>query len=92
MSAEPTGAGTLDLTGPQNYATLTATAGVTKVNGSLTGGTATVNANATANLTASQTLAALNIGTVMLAEPGLAESRASLFTGLGLLLGLRRRS
>jgi len=57
-----TGAGTLNLTGSQNYAVLTTSAGTTNVNGSFTGGTTTVNAHATTNFNASQTLAALNIG------------------------------
>ena len=56
-----TGLGTLNLDGAQNYLALTTSAGITNVNGSFTGGTATVNANATTNFYASQTLAALNI-------------------------------
>jgi len=63
------GAGTLNLNGAQGYATLNtiAGAGTTNVNGAFTGGTATVNANATTNFTVSQTLAALNIGTTAFA-------------------------
>ena len=57
-----TGTGTLSLSGAQGYRTLTASAGTTNLNGSFTGGTATVNANATTNIGASQTLSALNIG------------------------------
>jgi len=56
------GAGILNLNGAQGYQTLNAEAGVTNVNGSFTTGTATVNANATVNFGASQTLAALRIG------------------------------
>ena len=56
-----TGPGMLTLTGAQNYTTLTASAGVTNVNGAFTGGTAAVYANATVNFYASQTLAALTI-------------------------------
>ncbi len=57
-----TGTGTLSLSGAQGYRTLTASAGTTNLSGSFTGGTATVNANATMNVSASQTLAAFNIG------------------------------
>ncbi len=56
------GSGTLNLDGLQGYNTLTTSDGVTNVNTSFTGGTATVNANATTNFSTSQTLAALNIG------------------------------
>ena len=56
------GSGTLTLTGTQNYATLTATAGVTNLQMPLGSGTSTIHANATVNTTTSQTLAALNIG------------------------------
>ena len=56
------GAGVLTLSGVQDYATLNANAGTTYVNGSFTGGTATVQANATTHFNASQTLAALVIG------------------------------
>ena len=57
-----TGAGTLTLAGPQDYLELDANAGTTNVNGSFTGGTATVRANAATHFGASQTLAALFIG------------------------------
>ena len=67
LTVDKIGTGTLTLSGPQNYSTLITTAGTTNVNGSFTGGTATVNANATTNFGASQTLLALNIGTVTLA-------------------------
>ena len=56
------GAGVLTLSGVQGYALLDAEAGTTNVNGSFTGGTATVQANARINFNASQTLAALVIG------------------------------
>ena len=55
------GAGTLTLNGVQTYGTLTANAGITNVNSALGTGTSVVNANATVNFGASQTLAALNI-------------------------------
>ncbi len=61
-SVTKTGAGALTLTGAQAFDTLTASTGVTNVNGSFTSGTVTVNANAAVNFNASQTLAALNIG------------------------------
>jgi len=72
-----TGNGTLDLNGAPTYATLKTQAGVTNVNASFTGGTATVNANATTNFTVSQTLSALNIGSVALAAPAFAGGGAS---------------
>jgi autotransporter-associated beta strand protein len=56
------GSGTLTLTGTQDYATLTATAGVTNLQVPLGNGTSTIHANARMNITTSQTLAALNIG------------------------------
>ena len=56
------GSGTLTLTGPQNYATLTTGGGITNLTTALGTGTSTLNANARTNLTTSQTLAALNIG------------------------------
>ena len=56
------GAGTFTLNGVQTYGTLTANAGITNVNSALGTGASTVNANATVNFNASQTLAALNIG------------------------------
>ena len=62
LSVLKTNTGTWTLSGAQNYNTLTTSDGITNISGSLTGGTATVNANATTNFTASQTLAALNIG------------------------------
>ncbi len=55
------GAGTLNLTGPQTYATLNANGGVTNLNSALGTGTSTLNANAAVNIKASQTLAALTI-------------------------------
>ncbi len=55
------GTGTLNLTGPQTYATLNANDGVTNLNSALGTGTSVLNANATVNIHASQTLAALNI-------------------------------
>ncbi|HZJ13860.1 MAG TPA: hypothetical protein VFD27_02365 [Chthoniobacteraceae bacterium] len=56
------GSGTLTLTGTQDYATLTASAGVTNLQVPLGNGTSTIHANARMNITTSQTLAALNIG------------------------------
>ena len=56
------GSGTLTLSGPQAYGTLATGGGITNLNASFTGGTATVNAGATLNINASQNLAALNIG------------------------------
>ena len=55
------GAGTLNLTGPQTYATLNANQGVTNLNSALGTGTSTLNASATVHINASQTLTALNI-------------------------------
>ncbi len=57
-----TGAGKLVLSGAQNYAALNLNGGTTDITGSFTGGTATVQANATTKFTTSQTLAALIIG------------------------------
>jgi len=96
------GAGTTTLSGAQNYTTLATNEGVTNVSGAFTGGT--VNANATTNFTVSQTLSALNIGTVPLAGLGAAPafmgggaavvpepgSAVSLLGGLSMLLGLQR--
>lgn len=79
-SLAKTGNGTLTLTGTQNYGTFKTSAGTTNVNGSFTGGTSTVNANATTNFGASQTLAALNIGTVTFAP---SESGSDAISGLG---------
>ena len=62
-----TGAGTLNLAGTQTYATLTTSAGTTNVNSALGTGTSVVNANATTNFSVSQTLGALNSGTMPLA-------------------------
>ena len=56
-----TGAGTLTLAGTQTYGTLTANAGTTNVNSVVGTGSSIVNANATVNFGASQTLAELNI-------------------------------
>ena len=56
------GAGTLTLSGAQNYATLTTSTGTTNLNGALGSGSSTLNANAATNIGTSQTLAALNIG------------------------------
>ena len=56
-----TGAGTLTLAGTQTYETLTANAGTVNVNSMLGTGFSVVNANATVNFGASQTLAELNI-------------------------------
>jgi|GEM_PF-1377120 len=64
------GNGVLNLNGAQGYAGLNVISGTTNVNGAFSGGTATVNANATVNFGASQTLAALNIGTGALATFG----------------------
>ena len=60
FSVTKVGTGTLDLNGAQTYATLTTSAGTTNLNNTFTNGT--LNANATTNITVSQTLAALNIG------------------------------
>jgi len=82
------GNGTLDLNGAQTYATLKTQAGTTNINGSFTNGT--VNANATTNFTVSQTLTALNIGTVALAAPSFTGGGAGAVVpepgSLGLLL------
>ena len=61
-SLTKTGAGTLHLSGAQTYGTLTTSDGTTYVDSALGTGNSTVNANATTNFTASQTLGALNIG------------------------------
>lgn len=68
------GNGTLDLNGAQTYGTLKTQAGTTNLNAAFTNGT--LNTNATTNITVSQTLSALNIGTVALADSGLAPSFA----------------
>ena len=62
FTATKVGAGTTNLSGAQSYSTLTTSGGTTNVSGAFTGGTSTVNANATTNFTVSQTLGALNIG------------------------------
>ncbi len=71
-----TGAGTLNLNGPQTYAALNASGGVTNVNGAF-GPSATVTTSATLNFSTSQTIAALNIGAggvvTLSATPGFAE-------------------
>ncbi len=74
-----TGSGTLNLEGLQGYATLTTTAGTTNLDNALGTGTSTLNANATTNISVSETLAALNIGTVPFAPPeaGLGGGKAS---------------
>jgi autotransporter-associated beta strand protein len=56
------GTGTLTLGGTQTYGTLTTLNGTTNVNSAIGTGSSTVNANASTNIGASQTLAALNIG------------------------------
>ena len=61
FSLTKTGAGQLILAGTQNYATLNANGGVTNLNSALGTGSSTINASATVNINASQTLAALNI-------------------------------
>ncbi len=55
------GAGALTLAGTQTYATLNANGGVTNVRSALGTGASTLNASATTNIFASQTLAALTI-------------------------------
>ena len=76
-----TGAGTWTLAGPQTYARLTTSDGVTNLNVSLP--SATIDSNGgTLNINASQTLAALNIGmggvvAVSGAGPAFAEESAS---------------
>lgn len=92
-----TGTGTLNLNGLQGCQTLETDSGVTNVNGSFTGGTATINAHATTNFGVSQTLAALNVGSapVALVSASLVPEPASwglLFGAAGLLLSRRRRS
>ena len=57
-----TGAGVLNLTGPQTYTTLQTSGGVTNLRGAIGTGTSTLNANAATNIFTSQTLAALSIG------------------------------
>ncbi len=56
------GAGVLNLAGAQTYSTLQTASGVTNLDGALGTGTSTLDANATTNISVSQTLAALNIG------------------------------
>ena len=78
-----TTAGTLTLTGLQNYATLNTNAGITELDAALGTGTSTINANAgTTNISVSQTLAALNIGAgavvTLEADPGPAPAGAEL--------------
>ena len=60
-SLTKSGNGTLTLTAAQGYDTLNANLGTTNLNSTLGTGTSTLNANATVNIYASQTLAALNI-------------------------------
>ena len=55
------GAGALTLNGVQSYGTLTANTGITNIGSALGTGTSVLNANARVNISASQTLAALNI-------------------------------
>ena len=61
FSLTKTGAGKLNLGGMQNYDTLNANIGVTNLNGELGTGGSTLNASATVNINASQSLGALNI-------------------------------
>ena len=62
LEIEKVGTGTLTLNGVTlNFPTLTANGGVTNLNSTLGTGGSTINANATLNINASQTLAALNI-------------------------------
>ena len=55
------GKGTLNLTAAQDYGTLNASGGTTNLSSTLGTGSSTLNAGANVNITASQTLAALNI-------------------------------
>ena len=55
------GNGTLNLTAAQDYGTLNASGGTTNLSSTLGTGSSTLNAGANVNITASQTLAALNI-------------------------------
>ena len=83
------GSGTLTLTGPQNYATLSTGAGITNLQVALGTGSSTINANARTNLSTSQTLAALNIGeggVVVLTASG-AAAEPSVFPGDDLASG-----
>ncbi len=57
-----TGPGILNLNGVQTYDVLTTNEGTTNLNSALGTGASTLNANATTNISVSQTLAALNIG------------------------------
>ena len=69
LAITKTGAGTWTLSQPQNYASLTASGGLTHVLTSLTNATVTANAASTIDFAVSQTLAALTIasgGTVIL--------------------------
>ncbi len=72
------GSGTLTLTGPLSMTTLTASAGTLNVSSPVGTGASTINANATTNIDASQTLAALNIGTVPVVALGTGPEGASL--------------
>lgn len=61
-SLTKTGAGVLNLDGAQSYFVLATTAGITNLDGAFTNGTSIINANATLNIGASQTVGELNIG------------------------------
>jgi len=64
------GNGTLTLSGPVLVDALTTSAGTTNLDAALGTGTSTLNANATTNISVSQKLGALNIGTVTVVALG----------------------
>ena len=75
------GSGSLALDGPLAFGTLVTTAGVTNLNSAFTSGT--LDANATTNITVSQDLLALNIGTVAVAPlAGLGDGGSATPTGV----------
>jgi len=63
------GPGILTLTGTQNYSSLTTRGGTTNLDTTLGTGTSTIHAHATLNVSVSQTLEALHIGTAAAAPP-----------------------